>query len=872
MSRVAATAIAALLLAVLVDGERVDLGDRLLPGSVALVLIGAGLGVIWRWAAAARAARQVTAHGATRRPRPSPVLAAVLVALLVPLRGGLCELLLAPPGAAASVPARLAIAAATLLPPSVLAGYLLGPLLHGSLPLVLAGALAGGALLWAGATGWVSAWLSGPAGALLLLLIGARAEARVPEDDERRVAPGVLLIGGAAALFVAVLARVVPSYTTPSTSPALDALAALLAPAALVAWPAARVLGRGRLAQAILGGGGALLLAVALFHAVDALSLYLQPTVVVTTTRSLHVQAARLSPWMDDWWLWLLSFAALGAASLGLALAPLPARAAGALACGAGLALLATQLVPLDASHGPATWLLVASALAAAAAPPALLGRRGWWLSPAALLVLSLSPVERRPGFDEVRRPGELSVEGLERTPLLDVTLYSTPASSSVSVEGRLAQRTAFAGHEPAVMLAPDGSLATPAEAEGTHLGLRFGGLAWSPGHDPLGPAGTVGRLTRLFGAKGRALVAGPAAELLAADLFDAGLLESAVVASDAPLGGLTLVILASRGSKAWQAASVREPLAASRAEGESFDTVLLAPARASWPGAETLASEELLERVAARLTASGRCLLWLDTTDLDAGALAARVAAFGQVFGERSLAFVEPRELDPPLVLLVGWRGEVSRPAPDELAARLAAAGDAGRLVPLRTVDDLGALLLRDGAGMVEAGEEWSELRASNPAPGSRWGTCGWAAVAGVAEPEAKLPGAAAPVRHSNAVYDGLAEHARYEYDLADLNETVLEIRPDVDWQAFEREAEDYARAARENPGDPLLQHALVSLLEPLAVAGDYGRFARVYESTGARSMRNVRLALLEAWVQQRSLEPEAAEAALQRAREWSR
>jgi len=31
---------------------------------------------------------------------------------------------------------------------------------------------------------------------------------------------------------------------------------------------------------------------------------------------------------------------------------------------------------------------------------------------------------------------------------------------------------------------------------------------------------------------------------------------------------------------------------------------------------------------------------------------------------------------------------------------------------------------------------------------------------------------------------------------------------------------------------------------------------------------MRSVRLALLEAWVQQRSLEPEASEAAIQRAR----
>ena len=55
------------------------------------------------------------------------------------------------------------------------------------------------------------------------------------------------------------------------------------------------------------------------------------------------------------------------------------------------------------------------------------------------------------------------------------------------------------------------------------------------------------------------------------------------------------------------------------------------------------------------------------------------------------------------------------------------------------------------------------------------------------------------------------------------------------------------------------------------LLLSGDYGRFARVFEATGARRMRNVRLAVLEAWVQRHSLEEDAAQAALQRAREWA-
>jgi len=865
--RVAATALAVLLLAQLVEASAIDLGDRLLPGSLALALIGVGLGVLAR----ARLAR----GGRSTRAR---ALVIALVALLVPLRGGLCELLLRLPGVdASSLPARLAIAAVTLVPPSLLVGGLLGALAQGGMPAVLVGVVAGEALIWAGATGWLSAWVAGAAIGVALLALGALDESRRREADERPVPASAFLAGGAAALLVDGLARLVPAYTTPSAFAGTDALAALLAPAALVAWPAS-LLGRGRASRALFAGGGALLLAVAAYHAVDAFSLYLEPMAVVDTTRKVHVEAARLSPWLDDWWLWLLSFAALGAAAIGLAVSVLPARAVGALACGGGLALLATQLVPLDPVRAPATWLLVASALAAAAAPPMLLGRHGWWLSPLAVGVLIASPVERRPGFDEVRRPGELGVEGFERRPLLDICLFSTAANPHTSVEGRGAQRTTFSCDRPAIALGPEGELATPAESEGTCLGLRLGGVPWSGGHDPLGPAGSVGRLARLLAVKGRALVAGPCAELLVADLHDAGLLDSATVASDAPLDSLALVILAAVGSGAWTAARVVEPVAATREPGAAYDTILLAPARASWPGAASLASEETLERMAERLTARGRCLLWLDTTDLDAGALRARLAAFGQVFGTHAAAFVEPRELDPPLVLLVGWRLDEARPTAEDVGARLAAmdaGAHSGRRLPLRTVGDLGALLLRDGAGVAAAGDDWHELRTSNLEPSSRWSTCGWGAVAAVAETTARLEnaiaGASATVARSRAVYDGLATHAGYDFDLVDINETILEVRPDIDWAAFDREAASYAQASRESPGDLLLQHALASLLEPLALSGDYGRFAKLFEATGAREMRSVRLAVLEAYVQRHSLEEEAAQAALERAREWA-
>ncbi len=116
-----------------------------------------------------------------------------------------------------------------------------------------------------------------------------------------------------------------------------------------------------------------------------------------------------------------------------------------------------------------------------------------------------------------------------------------------------------------------------------------------------------------------------------------------------------------------------------------------------------------------------------------------------------------------------------------------------------------------------------------------------------------------------------GLALHTRYSYRLEGLNETLLEIKRDVDWALHDREVEYYVRAAERDSDDPLLHFVLAALLEPLAKVGDFGRFAEVFEATGARSMSSWRLALLEAWVQQQSLEVEAAEAALQRARTLS-
>ena len=166
--------------------------------------------------------------------------------------------------------------------------------------------------------------------------------------------------------------------------------------------------------------------------------------------------------------------------------------------------------------------------------------------------------------------------------------------------------------------------------------------------------------------------------------------------------------------------------------------------------------------------------------------------------------------------------------------------------------------------------------MRATHPAPSSRWSSRGWASVAAIADPQARGPssvieGAPESSPRTGALYAGLATHAEYDYDLADINETLLEIQPDIDWAASSRGRPCCAQAAQAHPDDPLLQHALAALLEPLALSGDYGRFARVFEATGARRCATCVWRCSRPWVQRLSLEEEAAEAALQRAREWA-
>jgi len=176
------------------------------------------------------------------------------------------------------------------------------------------------------------------------------------------------------------------------------------------------------------------------------------------------------------------------------------------------------------------------------------------------------------------------------------------------------------------------------------------------------------------------------------------------------------------------------------------------------------------------------------------------------------------------------------------------------------------------DGAGLAALADDTAAHARARPVRGCAFADGGWASLAPLYDPGARLSravaGAADGPRPAPDLLAGLALHATFEYELEGLNSMLLEIKPDVDWARWEQEVAAYERAARADPSSPLLAHALAALLEPLAVVGDFGRFADAFTRCGGAALPSWRLALQEWWVQQGSLEPQAAQAAAERAR----
>jgi len=898
--RALAVALGVILCHLLLAGAEADLGTLAPPGAAAVLLVGVGLGLLSR------------AQGKIR-------MDAIALTLLVPLHGPLSSLAFAVmPGGVVTL---AAVALITLLPTGAVLGRALRPCTQAPLPWVLVGVVLGELAVACGAAGWLPTWLAGALVAALLLALDWHArprEDREPAPERDVFATVSLLMGASLGLLLIVLQRVAASYATPTPHLGFDATLTLLLPAALVLLPASLLATEGW-PRRTLGAIGGVLLALAVMHASFDVQIHENSMAHVALSRSLHSRAvivasllpAPMARALDgagrqvDVWAWLLVFAGQLAAAGGVALGARKGRELGWMVLGAGLAAAAPYAALYWPAQATGMLLLAAATLAAMTVPLSLFGPRGVLLAPLALAPIIVLGGEEKvmwrvpPEVESVRRVGEFGVDAFERTTRADVVLFLAPGRGTNGLEGRQAFKASFTGvapafrfdehGEPEATCVPDPEpafgppaaaapeAAAPAEpgAEPRNSrGLRVGGVPLYAGDPPLGPEGSVARLTRLFAQKGAAFVTGLGAELLAADLHDADLAGAITVSSPVPLGRpVVTVLLDDCGSGGWQTGEVTEPVAAAReAAPESYATVLVTPGPADAPGVSTLLTEEHLARLAELLAPGGRCLVWVETDGLTPVALAARLAAFGSVFGSRSAAFVEPRGLDAPGVLLVGWRDADGAPSALELGEHLPGSDTTGRRVRLKEPGDLAALLVLDGPGLQELADHAAVLSRSRPLRGSSFTRGGWAALAPLVDPEAKLSrvvaGAADGAGPSRHVLAGLVAHTDYDYDVEGLNNMMLEIKPDVQWRAWEREAAEYERAALADPDDPLLHLVLAELLEPLAVVGDYGRFAQVYARSGGSNLPSWRLALQEWWVQKGSLEPAAAQAAAERAR----
>ncbi len=877
--RLLAVAVVVVLLRTLALGAAVDLGPSQGSWAAALLALGLGAGLWWR-------------------PRDPTLTDALGVALLVPLQGPLRDLV---QGAVGSGQAgTLAAAGVSLGPVAFLLGRQLQGQLRGGAVALMAGWALGEIAVLSGMLGRVPGPVLGVAVAGVLALCAwarrpdadeVKAEADAVGDRPVSASPAALVLGFATTTLVVVVARVLPSYVEPAPGHDSSIVATLLLLALLVALPAGVLAGHGFGARVLVALGG-LGLGAAVLTTQDVLGLYLDQGHVALgrELRDWRALAEGWAPFLLDWDMWVLSTSGLVAAALGLAVGGFRGGAAGPFTVGVALGLAGESWIEADPTYGPAALLLAASGAGVLAAPLSLAPRLGWLLLPVVALPFWMRPLADQPGFDEIRRPGEYSAEGFQRNIMLDASMFSTPGRGTSSTEGLVAYDQTFIGRDP-LLPVPPADAAEPAEpsadtedfVEGglrRYYGMRASGVPLHGGHPAVGPEGSLGRLARLFVRPGRVLVAGTGSELLAADLTTAGLADSAVVAS--PLRGhdeahyraLVLLLFDLLGLSGFEGRVIPDPIRAvtALAPDDLFDTILVVPGRAAWPDTDAQLTETHLQRLADRLAPGGRCLVGIDTSDLGERAISARLAAFGAVFGDRSGAFLEARELDPPFLSMLGWIDAAGRPSVDEVEARLPLAWHQGWRSRLVDADDLAAMLLLDGAGMARLAADEVVHDRGRPVVADRASETGWAAVEGVLDPSARLSlvlaGGRVEPRPLPALFAGLARHARYSYHLAHVNQFAVDVLGDIDWEAFEAEADAYAAAADQDPDHPILHLALAALMEPLALHSEFQRCDQILQRIDISGMRSWRLAMVEAVLHDAALDPEGARLAVERAR----
>jgi hypothetical protein len=865
VSSLGSVALAVLLARFLLTGTLADLGPSVTVTAPALF---AGA-VAW---------------GLLSRSRLPYLADSVALALLVPARGPLCDAVTSLLPGTWGAPHVAAVI--SLVPVGFALGRHLGPCARdeGLLGAAMGWAV-GEALVVVGAVGWMPGPFTGFVVAGLLAVMGElgrpnRGDAQTSSAE----APSWegLPVGAALGLMLVVVQRVVPSYAEPPTHAESDVALVLMVPALLVALPT-RWLASGPALRQGLFALGSLGLAGALWLLPETLAIYAVGGDPLRGLTSALRNLANDWSWMTEWHAWLLHVLAYVAAAGGVVLGCLGRRAGGPLLLGLALGLAGGQWVAHAPAEAPLELLLVACGVAGAGCLMAS-SRKGALLLPAAVVPLLLYPDQGRVDYEFVRRLGEFSSAGWSRTPIGDVGLFVTGDLDNLAVDGRRGSRFSFTGRKP--YLSFDEEVQPPElldhpdpdieKATEEFYGVRLAGVPLSPDQMPLGAEGSVGRMLRMFAPPGAALLVGVGAELVAADLSDAGLGPPVLVTTPAPLGSRILVTLFSAmGTDGVLVDLGDDPAQDLRAIAPaSLSLVVAAPERAAWPQSGWALYRANLERLAECLAPGGRLLAFVETGGLDARALGARLAAFGAVFGDRSLALVEPREATPPLVVLVGWRDDAGQPTAEDLDASLPLPDEMGWRTRVQEAADLGAILLADGPTLTARAAAGPVHDRGRPVPPGRRGEGGWAAVAALRADDARLSrsiaGAPEAGPLSSDVAAGLAMHGGLFFELERLRDVMMvEVLDDVDWERFDQELGWFERAAAADPEDPLLMLAVASVLEPLLREGELTRFAGAFERVRGSDMPSWRLALQYAAALEAALQPEASAEARARARE---
>ncbi len=767
--------------------------------------------------------------------------------------------------------------------------------------------------------GVVASWpgvATGPVAALLAFLLtrGAADEtadvaAAVDAASEDAAAPservavaeplsfGVLaagLLGASLTLALLVMRRVMPGYTAPTVHATSEWIIALLVPAVVIAMFVAVLVGNpkswsGRIAR-LAGGVG---VAVALIVMFDASTSY-QVNGHIALTRQLRGDTrayAETFAWLRPWDLWVTSFIGYLAAGFGIVLGAVRGRASAGFALGAAVAFAGEAIViPAAPVFGP-TWMLLASVgLAGWSGVVGVFGIWGLLAAPIAAAGFWMRDDVHWSGYDEMRRPGELSAEAHVRSASTETLLFSSPLLGTTSPEGTLAYLQTSIGRKPLFPVYESAFEKFDAKVrqmedeakEGLmrRFGVRIAGVTAHPGHPALGEDGSVGRMLRLFGRAGEALIVGYGAELIGLDwsmvdgVAHVGVATPSADRDGTRMGDYLLVLADVTETKGLsERVEANVPFTLARAfETRGYDVVVVAPERPEWPGAGASLTVERLGAIRAALASGGRCLAWIDTMSLDAASLRARLAAFGTVFGERSVVLVEPRGLDAPFVVAIGWSDDEGDPHGDVLVPGTTRGVElSGLRTTLRSRDELDAHVILDGRAMVElAASAGAHSRDRFVVP-SRFARTGWSAVASVYDtasrwaPDTVGSGTDALPK----LMEALEQHASYSFHLAFVNQTVVENLGDIDWDAYDTEVALLIEAAQTNPKNSLVQFTIASLGEQLVVHSETTRFASLYEAVGAEAMESWRLQLLKAAALDHQLEPELAADAMARARE---